>query len=95
MVCWWSIPLIRIIYEFIVILDPCLYIICLYTVVDWSKLETVAVHNLFALPCTALFRPLCRVPLSLPGLYEPKWRVLSGILVFDVIKYKKKIKYGR
>ena len=28
----------------------------------------------WSLACTALFRPLFCVPLSLLGLYEPKWR---------------------
>ena len=26
---------------------------------------------------TALFRPLFRDPLELPGLYEPKWRAIT------------------
>ena len=39
--------------------------------------------QLSQLDFTALFRPLCPVPLSYPGLYEPQWRVASceGLLL--------------
>ena len=52
--------------------------------VDLIKLEIV-LYTLFVLSCltvyTALFRPLCRVSLNLPGLYEPKLRAFVYITV--------------
>ena len=55
----------------------------IYTLyVEWSKLEIVLYTHflrswptkLIGLSCTALFRPLCRVLLSLPIVSLPKWR---------------------
>ena len=43
--------------------------------VDWTKLEIV-LYTLW-LNCTALFRPLCHVPLNLPVLAKSKWREQS------------------
>ena len=42
--------------------------------------------QLSSLDFTALFRPLYRVSLSLPGLYEPKWRgigYMRGIIIIS------------
>ena len=58
-----------------------------------SKLElSYRTHFLYCpaqlswLDCTALFRPLYRIPLSLPGLYETKWRHFLNIVV-DLLRY--------
>ena len=80
----WIIP--SIILEFVYILfcsfqctlmvDLYIYI---YITVHWRKLEK-GTHFLYCpdpldwLYCTALIQTLCRSPLSLPVLYEPKWR---------------------
>ena len=49
-----------------------------------KSFKSYCIHILFCpaqliwLDFPALFRPLCQVPLSLPGFYEPKWRLLPG-----------------
>ena len=52
--------------------------------VDWSKHEIV-LYSLFVRSrptkftgLTALYRPFCLVSLSLPGLYEPRWREIPN-----------------